>query len=51
MPRWAWHEHTNASRSDDACLFSFNDFPVMRSLGFFREEHYSDNGGHQEVTG
>ncbi|MGQ4598110.1 cupin domain-containing protein [Nocardia sp. R6R-6] len=47
VPSWAWHEHANASRSDDACLFSFNDFPVMRALGFFREEAYTDNGGHQ----
>jgi gentisate 1,2-dioxygenase len=50
VPSWAWHEHANASRSDDACLFSFNDFPVMRSLGFWREEAYSDNDGHQPVT-
>jgi gentisate 1,2-dioxygenase len=47
VPSWAWHEHANASASDDACLFSFNDFPVMRSLGFFREEAYPDNDGHQ----
>lgn len=49
VPTWAWHEHANASQSDDACLFSFNDFPVMRALGFFREEAYQDNGGHQPV--
>ena len=50
VPSWAWHEHANASTSEDACLFSFNDFPVMRSLGFFREEAYPDNDGHQPVT-
>jgi gentisate 1,2-dioxygenase len=50
VPSWAWHEHGNRSSSDDACLFSFNDFPVMRSLGFFREEPYLDNGGHQPAT-
>lgn len=50
VPSWAWHEHANASRGDDACLFSFTDFPVMRSLGFFREEAYPDNGGHQELS-
>ncbi|GAA1349019.1 cupin domain-containing protein [Saccharothrix algeriensis] len=50
VPSWAWHEHANASRSDDACLFSFNDFPVMRALGFFREEAYPDHGGHQPVA-
>ncbi|NEA30724.1 cupin domain-containing protein [Streptomyces sp. SID13031] len=51
VPSWAWHEHANVSRSDDACLFSFNDFPVMRSLGFFREEAYPDNDGHQPAEG
>ena len=49
IPSWAWHEHANASTSDDACLFSFTDFPVMRSLGFYREEAYADNDGHQAV--
>jgi len=50
VPAWAWHEHANLDRSEDACLFSFNDFPVMRSLGFYREEAYPDNGGHQPVS-
>jgi gentisate 1,2-dioxygenase len=50
VPSWAWHEHANASASDDACLFSFNDFPVMRALGLFREEFYLDNDGHQVVS-
>lgn len=43
VPSWAWHEHVNADDSDDACLFSFNDFPVMQSLGFFREEGHPDD--------
>lgn len=47
VPSWAWHEHANLDDADDACLFSFNDFPVMRSLGFRREEAYADNDGHQ----
>ncbi|MGW2418791.1 cupin domain-containing protein [Streptomyces sp. NPDC001709] len=47
VPSWAWHEHVNLDQGEDACLFSFNDFPVMRSLGFHREEAYTDNGGHQ----
>ena len=50
VPSWAWHEHANLGRSEDACLFSFNDFPVMRSLAFYREESYPDNGGHQPVV-
>lgn len=51
VPAWTWHEHANASDGDDACLFSFNDLPVMEKLGFYREEAYQDNDGHQPVTG
>jgi gentisate 1,2-dioxygenase len=47
VPSWAWHEHGNASTSDDACLFAFNDLPVMEALGLYREEAYGDNAGHQ----
>ena len=50
VPSWAWHEHGNASESDDACLFSFNDFPVIEILGLYREEAYGDNAGHQTVA-
>jgi gentisate 1,2-dioxygenase len=50
VPSWAWHEHGNASSSEDACLFCFNDLPVIESLGFYREEAYGDNGGHQSVA-
>ena len=49
VPAWTWHEHVNASRSEDACLFSFNDFPTMEKLGFYREESYRDNDGHQPI--
>jgi gentisate 1,2-dioxygenase len=38
VPSWTWHEHANASASQDAILFSFNDLPVMESLGLYREE-------------
>ena len=38
VPSWSPHEHANASATEDACLFSFNDFPVMRSLAIYREE-------------
>ncbi len=51
VPTWMWHEHANASDSEDACLFSFNDFPTMEKLGFYREEAYGENGGHQPVAG
>ena len=40
VPSWAWHEHANESATQDACLFNFNDLPVMRSLGLYREEGY-----------
>jgi gentisate 1,2-dioxygenase len=49
VPSWAWHEHANGSLTDDAVLFSYNDFPVMRSLAFWREEAYPDDHGHQTV--
>ncbi len=50
LPSWAIHEHANGSDTDDACLFTFNDSPVMRALGLNREEVYSDNGGHQILS-
>ena len=37
--------------SEDACLFSFNDLPVMQALGLYREEAFGDNGGQQPVAG
>ena len=49
VPAWTWHEHCNTSESDDACLFSFNDFPVMEKLGFWAEQALEDNDGHQVV--
>lgn len=49
VPSWAWHEHANASDSEDACLFCFNDLPVMKALGLYREEAFGDNGGHQPL--
>ncbi|MFT4246926.1 MAG: cupin domain-containing protein [Pseudomonas sp.] len=50
VPSWAWHEHANASDSEDACLFCFNDLPVMEKLGLYHEEALADNGGHQPVA-
>jgi gentisate 1,2-dioxygenase len=50
VPSWAWHEHGNASQSDDACLFAFNDLPVIEGLGLYREEAYGDNAGHQSLA-
>jgi len=50
VPSWAWHEHLNASEREDACLFAFNDLPVMHSLGLYREEAFGDNGGYQPIS-
>ncbi|MDO9414362.1 MAG: cupin domain-containing protein [Pseudolabrys sp.] len=49
VPAWAFHEHANASNSEDACLFCFNDLPVMNALGLYREQALTDNDGHQKV--
>jgi gentisate 1,2-dioxygenase len=32
------HSHANASATEDAVLFSFNDFPAMRALALYREQ-------------
>lgn len=49
VPSWMFHEHANASDSEDACLFAFHDLPVMRALGLYREEALADNDGHQRI--
>ena len=38
------------SASEDACLFTFNDLPVMHALGLYREEAFGDNGGRQPLV-
>lgn len=38
IPNWAWHEHANRSKSDEAILFSVNDIPVLNAFGLYREE-------------
>jgi gentisate 1,2-dioxygenase len=50
VPSWAIHEHANGSDTEDACLFCFNDLPVMHSLGLYREEAYGENEGYQPVV-
>lgn len=47
VPSWMFHEHVNGSSSEDACLFSFHDLPVMRALNLYREEALAENGGYQ----
>ena len=47
VPSWMYHEHANSSDSEDACLFSFHDLPMTKSLGLYRQEELAENGGHQ----
>lgn len=46
---WAWHEHWNVSPQEEAMLFQANDLPVMKALGYYREEEMVANGGHQAL--
>lgn len=50
IPSWAWHEHHNTSSTEDACLFSFNDLPVIEKLGLYQHKLYTENDGHQNIT-
>jgi len=34
----SWHEVSHQAQ-EEAVLFSFNDFPAMKALGLFREQH------------
>jgi len=38
VPNWSWHRHVNRSKTEDAILFTVNDVPVLKSLGFYHEE-------------
>jgi gentisate 1,2-dioxygenase len=38
VPLWSWHEHRNASATDEAILFSMHDEPILRAFGLYREE-------------
>lgn len=38
LPNWAWHEHVNQSKTDEAMLFSVNDAPIVSAFGHYREE-------------
>ena len=49
LPSWAVHEHVNRSETEDACLFSFHDLPVLRALALFREEEWLEGGGRQDI--
>lgn len=49
VPSWTWHEHVNLSDTEDAVLFSFNDFPTITKLGFYQERVLNENNGHQLI--
>ena len=49
VPSWAWHEHHNLSETEDACLFSFNDLPVMEKLGLYQERELEENNIYQII--
>jgi gentisate 1,2-dioxygenase len=49
VPSWAWHEHHNLSNTEDACLFAFNDLPVIENLGLYQSRNLEENNGHQQV--
>ena len=49
VPSWKWHEHANSSDTEDACLFQFNDLPVIKKLGYYQERAYEENDGHQNI--
>ena len=38
VPNWAWHEHINRSKSEEAILFSVNDIPIVEAFNLYREE-------------
>ncbi len=38
VPNWAWHEHINRSKTQEAILFSVNDIPIVEAFGLYREE-------------
>ncbi|MBI4523319.1 MAG: cupin domain-containing protein [Deltaproteobacteria bacterium] len=38
IPNWLWHEHANASKTEEAILFSVNDIPVLSAFGLYREQ-------------
>lgn len=37
VPAWTWHHHEN-THNDDTILFSIDDWPAMKKLGFYMKE-------------
>ncbi|MFE3181073.1 cupin domain-containing protein [Streptomyces violascens] len=46
VPSWARHAHTNQNPSEDAVLFSYNEFPLMEALGLYAEESVPEHEQH-----
>ena len=38
LPPWQWHAHRNASKTDQAILFTVSDRPALEALGLYHEE-------------
>jgi gentisate 1,2-dioxygenase len=37
VPAWTWHHHENTG-DNDSILFSIDDWPAMKKLGFYMKE-------------
>ncbi len=48
LPAWTWHEHMNLGE-EPALLFSISDQPVMEMLGYYKEQSFPENDGHQPI--
>jgi gentisate 1,2-dioxygenase len=44
IPPWVWHEHVNLQSNSDATLLTVTDQPVVRALGFYKEEGRDKSG-------
>ena len=44
VPSWTWHEHGNASATEDACVYSVSDAPVIEKVGLYREQRKTAAG-------
>jgi len=42
VPLWSWHEHANATSSEEAILFSMHDEPILRAFRLYGEKDRVD---------
>ena len=45
VPLGSWHDHANASSTEEALLFSMHDEPILRAFGLYREEGQQESAG------